>query len=120
PPLAFALGFKNLGVSVKLKASAQNCMRHRSENASSGTGSHPRSRIPGRGECSYPFPHALRDPEKPANASIGIRGEPINLGEEAPRRFLRILSADEPRPFTKGSGRLEDSEIANHNLIGLP
>jgi hypothetical protein len=46
--------------------------------------------------------------EGPAkNAKIQKRGEPLNLGDEVPRRFLEILGGD-PLPATsKGSGRLE-------------
>jgi Protein of unknown function (DUF1553)/Protein of unknown function (DUF1549)/Planctomycete cytochrome C len=55
----------------------------------------------------YPFLHAMRDAAKPANARVAIRGDQSNLGEEAPRRFLQILCAGEPRPFANGSGRLE-------------
>src|SRR5262249_7040889 len=43
----------------------------------------------------YPFLHAIRDVERPANMRIQIRGEETNLGDEAPRRFLRILSKGE-------------------------
>src|SRR4029079_5693940 len=39
-----------------------------------------------------------------------IRGDQANLGEEAPRRFVQILCNGEPKPFTKGSGRLELGE----------
>jgi mono/diheme cytochrome c family protein len=55
----------------------------------------------------YPFLHGIRDSAKPANARVAIRGDQDNLGEEAPRRFLQILCSGEPKPFTKGSGRLE-------------
>jgi len=55
----------------------------------------------------YPFYHVLRDTEKPANTKIAIRGNAENLGEEAPRRFLRALCEGEPEPFQHGSGRLE-------------
>ena len=41
---------------------------------------------------------------KPQNARIQKRGEPKNLGDEVPRRFLEILGGD-PLPATaKGSG----------------
>jgi mono/diheme cytochrome c family protein len=56
---------------------------------------------------AYPFLHILRDSDKPANTKIAIRGNPENLGEEAPRRFLSALCDGEPEPFTQGSGRLE-------------
>jgi hypothetical protein len=55
----------------------------------------------------YPFLHAIRDSEKPANIKVEIRGDPENLGEEAPRRFLGILCDGECPQFTRGSGRLE-------------
>jgi hypothetical protein len=38
---------------------------------------------------------------------VHIRGNPENLGEEVPRRFLSILSHGEITPFKSGSGRLE-------------
>jgi hypothetical protein len=38
---------------------------------------------------------------------IHLRGNAENLGDEAPRRFLAILSPSQPVPFTQGSGRLE-------------
>lgn len=58
----------------------------------------------------YPFLHALRDAEKPANAKIAIRGDPENPGEDAPRRFLRILCDGKAPLFTPGSGRLQLAE----------
>ncbi len=36
-----------------------------------------------------------------------IRGNPDRLGDEAPRRFLKVLSGDTQVPLTHGSGRLE-------------
>jgi hypothetical protein len=62
----------------------------------------------------YPFLHVIEESEKPANLKVQIRGNPDNLGEEAPRAFFSILSEGQPKPFTKGSGRLELAEaIAN-------
>jgi hypothetical protein len=55
----------------------------------------------------YPFVHGVSDVEKPVNLKVSLRGSPYNLGDEAPRHFLSILSAGDPEPFTKGSGRLE-------------
>jgi hypothetical protein len=55
----------------------------------------------------YPFVHGVSDVEKPVNLKVGLRGSPYNLGDEAPRHFLSILSAGDPEPFAKGSGRLE-------------
>ncbi len=59
----------------------------------------------------YPFLHAMTDSEKPKNERVYIRGNRANLGEEAPRGWLSILSAKaEPPRFEKGSGRLELAE----------
>jgi hypothetical protein len=54
----------------------------------------------------YPHIHAIRDAE-PRTMRVHLRGNPETLGQEVPRRFLSILSPDEPQPFTHGSGRLE-------------
>ncbi len=62
----------------------------------------------------YPALDTIKDSDKPANLRVAIRGDLSNPGEEAPRRFLRILSNGDPAPFTRGSGRLELAEsIAN-------
>jgi cytochrome c553 len=57
----------------------------------------------------YPFLHGIED--KPAadihNMKIHVRGNPQNLGDEAPRAFLTLFGS---KPFTKGSGRLELAE----------
>jgi mono/diheme cytochrome c family protein len=58
-------------------------------------------------EPRKPVLHALVEGAKPANMRVHVRGNPANLGEEAPRRFLAVLAGDDPPPFTKGSGRLE-------------
>src|SRR5215475_4077098 len=55
----------------------------------------------------YPFVHGVGDSEKPENLKVSLRGSPYNLGDEAPRHFLSILSSADPAPFAKGSGRLE-------------
>lgn len=54
-----------------------------------------------------PVIHALAEGPAPANMKIFLRGNPSTPGEEAPRRFLEVLSAEESKPFTAGSGRLE-------------
>ncbi|MBY0227906.1 MAG: DUF1553 domain-containing protein, partial [Gemmataceae bacterium] len=41
---------------------------------------------------------------------VHLRGDPRKLGEAAPRRMLRIVAGDDPKRFTKGSGRLELAE----------
>jgi mono/diheme cytochrome c family protein/SOS-response transcriptional repressor LexA len=58
----------------------------------------------------YPFFHIVEDVEQPKNERIHIRGSRENLGEEAPRAFLSVLCEGEPKPFTRGSGRLELAE----------
>ena len=52
-----------------------------------------------------PIAHGLAE-TTPTNMKIFQRGNPAKLGDEAPRRFLKIL-ADNRKPFTQGSGRLE-------------
>jgi hypothetical protein len=57
----------------------------------------------------YPFVHALKEGAKPVTMRVHVRGNPETLGEEEPRHFLTVLTAN-PKPFTKGSGRLELAE----------
>jgi mono/diheme cytochrome c family protein len=62
----------------------------------------------------FPVIHALKE-GKPVTLRVHLRGNPATLAEEAPRQFLSVLSPH-PRPFTKGSGRLELAEaIASHD-----
>jgi hypothetical protein len=61
-------------------------------------------------EPKYPYLHAVQDAEKPVNLHLSIRGNPFNLGDEVPRRFVSILSDGSPALFTNGSGRLELAE----------
>jgi hypothetical protein len=44
---------------------------------------------------------------EPRDLPMFIRGNPNKTGSIVPRRFLRVLSAGEPKPFQNGSGRLE-------------
>ncbi len=53
------------------------------------------------------FAMALVDSPNPVNPRVFRRGNPSNPGDAVPRRFLTVLSRDEPRPFQQGSGRLE-------------
>ena len=55
----------------------------------------------------YPFLPVISDVAEPKNERVHIRGSEDNLGDEVPRRFLSILSGAEPKPFSRGSGRLE-------------
>lgn len=54
----------------------------------------------------YAFAHGLAD-TAPKNLKVHVRGNHKDLGDEVPRRFLTILSPDDPAPFQEGSGRLE-------------
>ncbi|AMV16790.1 PSD1 and planctomycete cytochrome C domain-containing protein [Planctomyces sp. SH-PL14] len=54
----------------------------------------------------YPFAHSLAD-AAPKNLQVHLRGNHKDLGDEVPRRFLTILTADAAEPFHEGSGRLE-------------
>ena len=56
-----------------------------------------------------PIAHGLAE-ATPANMKIFQRGNPAKLGDEAPRRFLKILAGDDPAPFKQGSGRLDLAE----------
>lgn len=55
----------------------------------------------------YPYIHGYRDSDEPKDLQVAIRGDKENLGPVAPRRFLRILSRGDPKPFAQGSGRWE-------------
>ncbi len=54
----------------------------------------------------YATAHALHDTGR-GNMKVAIRGNLRKPGEDAPRRFLRILAGDKRTPFTNGSGRAE-------------
>jgi len=53
--------------------------------------------------------HMVHD-KKPQNLHVFLRGNPETKGDIVPRRFLRVLSEGEPKPFTQGTGRLELAE----------
>ena len=67
----------------------------------------------------YPYAHGVQDVEKPANLKVALRGSPYRFGDEVPRGFLSILSGDEPILFTKGSGRLELSQVIVEQPIAM-
>jgi hypothetical protein len=58
----------------------------------------------------YPFLQTIKDGANPRDIRVAIRGDVNNRGEVAPRHLPSILCAGEPKPFTKGSGRLELAE----------
>jgi mono/diheme cytochrome c family protein len=49
----------------------------------------------------------LLDKPSPVEPVVFIRGNPGNRGPKVPRQFISFLSGDQPKPFTRGSGRLE-------------
>ncbi len=58
----------------------------------------------------YPFAHVIKDSAKIKEERVRVGGDPDNLGEAVPHRFLSILCDGQPQPFAKGSGRLELAE----------
>ena len=62
--------------------------------------------------------HMVRD-KKPQDLHVFLRGNTESKGDVVPRRFLRVLSEGEPKPFTQGSGRLElaDSIVSPGNPL---
>jgi Protein of unknown function (DUF1553)/Protein of unknown function (DUF1549)/Planctomycete cytochrome C len=57
--------------------------------------------------AKYPVIHSLAEGPSITNMKVHIRGNAAMLGEEAPRRFLSVLSAENAPSFSQGSGRLE-------------
>jgi mono/diheme cytochrome c family protein len=50
---------------------------------------------------------SLEDSPEPVEPRVFLRGNPNNLGERVPRRFLAVLSGPDRQPFRDGGGRLE-------------
>ena len=53
---------------------------------------------------------ALMDKSKAVEPVIFLRGNPGRQGKKVPRQYLDVLSHDDQKPFSKGSGRLEMAE----------
>jgi hypothetical protein len=51
------------------------------------------------------------DRDKPRDAAVLVRGEPQNRGAIVPRQFPALLSGENRKPFTDGSGRLEMAKL---------
>ena len=64
-----------------------------------------------KGKLPDPLPmaHIVQDTGT-KNLKVYLRGDPARQGEEAPRRFLRILAGDERLAYEQGSGRLALAE----------
>jgi len=54
---------------------------------------------------------AVTDKDKPRDAVVLVRGEAQNRGPVVPRQFPAILTTQERKPFTDGSGRLEMAKL---------
>jgi hypothetical protein len=50
---------------------------------------------------------SLEESPEPVEPRVFVRGNPHNLGERVPRRFLAVLAGPDRKPFRDGSGRLE-------------
>jgi hypothetical protein len=59
------------------------------------------------GPGAPPRAMVLEDAAVPYEPRVFLRGNPHNLGEAVPRRFLGVLADERRQPFHKGSGRLE-------------
>lgn len=59
------------------------------------------------GPLAPPRAMAMFDSPQPVNPRVFVRGNPGRPGDPVPRRFLTVLSGGDPKPFAKGSGRLE-------------
>jgi hypothetical protein len=58
----------------------------------------------------------LEDRPKQENPRVFRRGNPMNKGEEVPRRYLEVISGNDRKPFAHRSGRLEMAQtIADRN-----
>ncbi len=58
----------------------------------------------------YPYLQIISDLDELKKQKLFLRGDRNNLGEDTPPRNVTILSSGPPKPFTKGSGRLEFAE----------
>ncbi len=70
-------------------------------------------------KTDYPYIHGVADKPKPVNVAVNLRGNPHNLGDEVPRRFLEVLSPAGPQPFSAGSGRLELADDVIHSGLAM-
>jgi mono/diheme cytochrome c family protein len=60
-----------------------------------------------KAQVPYPFVHGASDTKTVQQMHVNVRGNPHTPGDPVPERFIAVLSAPEPQPFTNGSGRLE-------------
>ena len=70
-----------------------------------------------RSPSAYAYIHGMADSARPGDSRIHVRGNPYDLGDTTPRRFLTVLGNGEPQPLDQGSGRLQLARaIAGHPL----
>ncbi|HKW03176.1 MAG TPA: DUF1549 and DUF1553 domain-containing protein, partial [Vicinamibacterales bacterium] len=67
----------------------------------------------------FAYVHGVQDTAKIVQPKINLRGSPYRLGDEVPRGFLSIFGGDEPRSFTKGSGRAELADAILEQPIAM-
>jgi hypothetical protein len=58
----------------------------------------------------YPYLQTIEDKKSLTEQKVWIRGDRNNPGDPAPPHFVSLLSADEPKRFTRGAGRLDLAE----------
>ena len=58
-------------------------------------------------EKKMTYVHGVRDVAQVTDLQVHLRGSPTRLGDTVPRGFLTVLSANDRKPFTTGSGRLD-------------
>lgn len=69
--------------------------------------------------AKFAYVHGVKDTEKPVEQKVHIRGNPMREGDVVPRRFLPVLSAGDPVPLTRGSGRLDLAEAIVQQPIAM-
>jgi hypothetical protein len=60
-----------------------------------------------KGPGAPPRAMTVQDLPKPYEPRVFQRGNPNQLGEHVPRRFVSVIAGGKRQPFQKGSGRLE-------------
>jgi mono/diheme cytochrome c family protein len=69
------------------------------------------------GPENYPYVHGMADKPQIQDVKLNLRGNPHNLGDTVPRRFLTVLTSPDTKPYSNGSGRLEfANDIASSPL----
>ena len=69
------------------------------------------------GPENYPYVHGMADKPQIEDVKLNLRGNPHNLGDTVPRRFLTVLTTPETKPYSEGSGRLElANDIAGSSI----